>query len=103
MRGLLCALPILMAANAWAVHGIIQTTDGKTFEGDIRVEAGAFVIGDTNVAEKVELQRLAMMRIQPPSKAAAASGNQTPGLRASYFTNLSHAGQGGNHAHRSLD
>ena len=92
MKSLIRAAPFFLTANLWAAHGIIQTTDGKTFEGDIRVEEGAFVVGDTNAAEKVGLQKLALMRIQPPTEQPAPSLTQTQGLRGAYFTNENFTG-----------
>src|SRR5262245_25244832 len=73
------ALPFFLITNLWAAHGIVQTTDGKSFEGDIRIKHGAFVVGGTNA--EVELPKLALMRIQPPSL------TQTQGLRGTYFSN----------------
>jgi PA14 domain len=87
------AVPFLLAANLWAAHGIVQTTDGKTFEGDIRLEDGAFVVGDTQA--KIELQKLALMRIQPPTQPAETpSLVPTQGLRGIYFTNQNLTGRG---------
>ena len=85
---LIWAIPFLLTTNLWAAHGIVQTTDGQTFEGDIRLEDGAFVIGSTNA--KVELQKLALMRIQPPSPPPSLT--QTQGLRGTYFTNQNFTG-----------
>src|SRR4029453_4574728 len=85
------ALPFFLTTNLWAAHGIVQTTDGKTFEGDIRIEHGAFVVGGTNA--EVALPKLALMRIQPPSQ-PPASLTQTQGLRGTYFTNQNLTGNG---------
>src|SRR5262245_7772622 len=89
--GLIWAAPFLLIANLWAAHGIVQTTEGKTFEGEIRMEDGAFVVESVNAAEKVELQKLALMRIQPPST-PPPSLTQTQGLRGTYFTNQNFTG-----------
>jgi len=73
----------------------VKTTDGKTFEGDIRLDDGALVVAGANTAEKVELQNLALMRIQPPAPPAdPTSLTQTQGLRGAYFTNQNCTGNG---------
>jgi hypothetical protein len=75
-----------------AAHGLVQTPDGKTFEGEIWLETGAFVIGNTNNAttNRVTLENLALLRLPPASAFAApltnaAAGPTTNGLLGLYY------------------
>src|ERR1700704_5347535 len=56
---------LLLGGRVWAGHGVIQTADGKTLEGEIRLECGGAVISATNQPPgRGGLANLAFLRFQ---------------------------------------
>ena len=75
MRKTLFFVLLLAGGRLWASQGIVETTDGKAFEGEIRLECGGVVISDTNQhSVRVELANLQLVRFQIP----VAEGIPTP-------------------------
>lgn len=95
MKRLIFALNFLVTANLVALHGIVRTSDGKSHEGDIRLDSDAVLIAETNATNRVELKNLALLRIQPSAPPAsplpatnASLVNATNGLLGLYFKTL---------------
>src|SRR2546427_12295298 len=82
-------LMLLCTAPLWAANGVVETSDGTKFEGEIRLEDGGVVISSTNeTASRVELAKLALLRFQTPSAPRVAESTQVVhGLRGTYFSN----------------
>src|SRR2546430_1210730 len=75
MRKTLFFVLLLAGGRLWASQGIVETTDGKAFEGEIRLECGGVVISDTNQPSvRVEFAHLKLVRFQIP----VAEGIPTP-------------------------
>jgi hypothetical protein len=76
---------LLAAVQARAAHGIIETADGSAHEGDIRLDANAFVITNTNGTNRIESGHFTRLKFQPPAVSAAPTG-EIHGVRGTYFS-----------------
>src|SRR5437867_12014200 len=84
---LLCTL-LLSGINLRAREGVVETSDGKTFEGDVRLESGGLIISATNqTATNIELARISLFRFQVSAPDASSSTGLVHGLRGTYFSN----------------
>ena len=83
----LCRFLALVATNVFAAHGIIETADGKKLEGDIRLDADAFVISDAAATNRIAPAFLTHLKFQPAAETNTASitGN-VHGVRGTYFS-----------------
>lgn len=100
MRLLFLSLMLLVAGRLQAAHGVIQTSSGSKFEGDIQLESGAFVISNDEATNRVELPNLQRLRFQPPATTNVAGTNSftgtnsvpTNGLLGLYYNEPDHTG-----------
>jgi len=100
MRVLCLSLVLLVALRLQAAHGVIETTSGSKFEGDIQLDEAAFVIANDEATNRVELPNLARLRFQPPATTNVAGTNSfsgtntvpTTGLLGLYYNEPDHTG-----------
>jgi len=100
MRVLYLSLVLLVALRLQGAHGVIQTSSGSKFEGDIQLESGAFVISNDEATNRVELPNLLRLRFQPPATTNVAGTNSftgtnsvpTNGLLGLYYNEPDHTG-----------
>ena len=94
-RLLVTTLAVLFfAPDSFAAPGVVCTTDGKSFEGDIALDLAAVTVTATNgVVEKISLTNLASLKIQPPAPSSPSfkKGNGN-GLLGTYFQNVNLTG-----------
>ena len=91
---------LLCAARLYAAHGLIETSSGGKFEGDIQLDSGAFVISNEEATNRVELANLLRLRFQPPANTNAVGTNSltasntvpTNGLLGLYYNEPDHTG-----------
>src|SRR2546422_971429 len=94
MRWSLIVVVFHFAHAAFAAPGIVRSTDGKSFEGEIALDNGAVIVTSTNGSiEKLSLTNLLLLKFQPPAPSSPSfkkgSGN---GLLGSYFHNVNLTG-----------
>lgn len=97
---LFLGLMLLCAARLYAAHGLIETSSGGKFEGDIQLDSGAFVISNEEATNRVELANLLRLRFQPPANTNAVGTNSltasntvpTNGLLGLYYNEPDHTG-----------
>src|SRR5574339_674453 len=100
MRLLYVSALALLALRLHAAHGVIESTGGSKFEGDIELDQGAFVVTTPEATNRVELTNLLRLRFQPPATTnvagtnSAAGPNNVPtnGLLGLYYTEPDHTG-----------
>jgi len=87
LRVLILLLCCLVGLRASARPGLLQTLDGRTFNGDVQFTNGAFVVDATNAVPLTNLLRLSFGGDLNPAASGRGSGN---GLLGFYFasTNL---------------
>lgn len=91
---------LLVALRLQGAHGVIQTSSGSKFEGDIQLESGAFLITNDEATNRVELTNLLRLRFQPPAATNVAGTNSlvatnsvpTTGLLGLYYNEPDHTG-----------
>ena len=95
MKRFILALNLVVAANVSALHGLVRTVDGQSFEGDISLAGGVIGIAGTNGTNRVELKNLALLRLPPPAQSVSAPApanaslaRGTNGLLGLYFNTL---------------
>ena len=77
---------LLLTLQTRAEHGIIETLEAK-HEGDIRFDAGAFIVTSTAGTNRIEPTLLTHLKFQSPAATNSASPTgEVRGLRGTYFT-----------------
>ena len=97
---LFLGLMLLCVTRLYAAHGLIETSSGGKFEGDIQLDSGAFVISNEEATNRVELASLLRLRFQPPANTNAVGTNSltasntvpTNGLLGLYYNEPDHTG-----------
>jgi len=68
MREISFWILLFWGGNLWASHGLVQTSEGERFEGEIRLECGAVVVSDTNRQPvRVELGKVSLLQLPAPT------------------------------------
>jgi len=74
-RHFIVSILLLLGMTARGAEGIVQTSDGQTLQGDIRLESGKVVVLNTNKTEtKVELPKLKHLRFLASTSGASSTG-----------------------------
>ena len=100
MRLLYVGALVLLAVRLFAAHGVIETSSGPKFEGDIQFEDAGFIISTPETTNRVELSNLARLRFQAPATTNVAGTNSitgtnstpTNGLLGLYYNEPDHTG-----------
>jgi len=100
MRMLFLSIMVLVGLRLQAAHGVLETTSGTKFEGDVQFESGGFVVSSDDATNRVELSNLLRLRFQPPAATNAVATNATVagsaiptnGLLGLYYNEPDHTG-----------
>src|SRR5262245_61575215 len=79
--------------SSFAAPGLVRTTEGKSFEGEIALQHGAVTVAATNGGvEKVTLTNLVLLKIQAVASTLPFKKGSGNGLLGAYFNNANLSG-----------
>lgn len=81
------AVLLLACPGASAAHGIVRTTEGRVWRGELSLEGSALLVRPPGLAvtNRVGLEQLAQLRVLPQWQVNAPADGPLCGLRGTYF------------------